>query len=334
LYLEEMRIFLALALLVSIATCAPCDIYASANTPCVCAHSTVRALYEGFKGHLYQVQRDSDKTFMNVGVLSTGGVSNVTAQDSFCQGTACHITIIYDQSGQNNHLTVGTPGGANPKGNTAADATAESITLHGRKAYSVYIKAGQGYFHDGSKTGIPSGTQPGGIYMVTSGTHVNSGCCFDYGNGEVNRRDNGASHMNAIYFGTSCWFGGCQGRGPWVQADLENGLFPGGSKTWNSNQVAFTERFVTAMEKNDGTKMFALKGGNAQSGGLTTLYEGDLPSGYTPMKAEGGIILGTGGDDSSSSEGTFYEGAMTKGYPSDATENAVQKDIIAAGYGA
>lgn len=27
--------------------------------------------------------------------------------------------------------------------------------------------------------------------MVTSGTHVNSGCCFDYGNGEANRRDNG-----------------------------------------------------------------------------------------------------------------------------------------------
>ncbi len=52
------------------------------------------------------------------------------------------------------------------------------------------------------------------------------------------------------------------------------------------------------------------------------------------MKVEGGIILGTGGDDSSWSQGTFYEGAMLSGYPSDATENAVQADIVSAGYNA
>jgi hypothetical protein len=31
--------------------------------------------------------------------------------------------------------------------------------------------------------------------------------------------------------------------------------------------------------------------------------------------------------------GIFFEGAMTKGYPSDATEDAVQANIVAAGYG-
>jgi hypothetical protein len=30
--------------------------------------------------------------------------------------------------------------------------------------------------------------------------------------------------------------------------------------------------------------------------------------------------------------GTFYEGVMTSGYPSAATENAVQANIVAAGY--
>ena len=34
-----------------------------------------------------------------------------------------------------------------------------------------------------------------------------------------------------------------------------------------------------------------------------------------------------------SSAGTFYEGVMTSGYPSDATENAVQANIAAARYG-
>jgi hypothetical protein len=302
----------------------------------MCAHSTVRALFDGYNGNLYQVQRSSDKTTTNVRVLSAGGHANASEQDAFCQQTTCFITIIYDQSGQNNHLTVGTPGGANPNGNTPASATAESITIKGTKVYSVWMKVGDGYFHDGSKSGIPTGTQPGGIYMVTSGTHVNNGCCFDYGNGETNRRDNGAAHMNAIYFGTRCEVsGGCQGTGPWVAADLENGLFPGANKTtWNPNQKSFPDRFVTAIEKNDGTTKFALRGGNAQSGGLTTLYEGALPTGYSPMKAEGGIILGTGGDDSSSSAGTFYEGAMLKGYPTDSTENSVQADIVGAGYGA
>jgi hypothetical protein len=51
------------------------------------------------------------------------------------------------------------------------------------------------------------------------------------------------------------------------------------------------------------------------------------------MKKQGAIILGIGGDNSHSAIGTFYEGAMTSGYPSDATENSVQANIVAAGYG-
>ena len=51
------------------------------------------------------------------------------------------------------------------------------------------------------------------------------------------------------------------------------------------------------------------------------------------MKKQGAIILGIGGDNSKGAAGTFYEGVMTSGYPSDATENAVQANIVAAGYG-
>jgi hypothetical protein len=34
----------------------PCDIYFNANTPCVAAHSLVRALYDSYNGPLYQVR--------------------------------------------------------------------------------------------------------------------------------------------------------------------------------------------------------------------------------------------------------------------------------------
>jgi len=328
-----MTLVLVLSLLLSIATGNPCDIYASGGTPCMCAHSTVRALFSAYNSNLYQVQRQSDRATKNIGLRDgAGGHANASAQDEFCRGTTCLVTIIYDQSGHGNDLHVGTPGGANSKGNTAANAAAESITIRGNKVYSLYTKPGEGYFHDGSRSGIATGNEPEGTYMVTSGTHVNNGCCYDYGNAEANRLDNGNAHMGAIYFGTAC--AGCPaGSGPYVQADLENGLFSGGSRDWNRNQRAFANRFVTAMEKNAATNRFALRGGNAQMGGLTTLYDGMLPQGYYPLKKEGGIILGTGGDDSSWSEGTFYEGAMVKGFPSDETENSVHENIVAAGYG-
>jgi hypothetical protein len=174
------------------------------------------------------------------------------------------------------------------------------------------------------------------MYMVASGTHYNSGCCFDYGNAETNNLNNGNGNMDAVYFGTLCWFSPCHGSGPWVMADLENGLFQsaaGGSQ--NPSYTGNRNPFVTATLKNDGTSFFAIKDGNAQSGGLTTRYAGALPStpGYAPMQKEGAIILGIGGDNSNSAIGSFFEGVMTAGVPTDAAENAVQANIVAVGYG-
>jgi hypothetical protein len=51
------------------------------------------------------------------------------------------------------------------------------------------------------------------------------------------------------------------------------------------------------------------------------------------MHKEGAIILGIGGDNSNSAIGNFFEGAMTAGVPSDATETAVHANIVAVGYG-
>ncbi len=67
---------------------------------------------------------------------------------------------------------------------------------------------------------------------------------------------------------------------------------------------------------------------------MSTFYSGPRPnvSGYNPMHKEGAIILGIGGDNSKGSAGTFYEGVMTSGYPSAATESSVQASIVAAGY--
>ena len=86
------------------ATSLPCDIYATGGTPCVAAHSTTRALLAAYNGSLYQVRRSSDNTTRDIGLLTTGGTANAAAQDSFCAGTTCVITVVYDQTGRGNHL--------------------------------------------------------------------------------------------------------------------------------------------------------------------------------------------------------------------------------------
>ena len=51
------------------------------------------------------------------------------------------------------------------------------------------------------------------------------------------------------------------------------------------------------------------------------------------MKKQGALILGIDGDNSDGAVGTFYEGVMTTGYSTNATDAAVQANIVAAGYG-
>merc|ERR1712139_331946 len=52
---------------------------------------------------------------------------------------------------------------------------------------------------------------------------------------------------------------------------------------------------------------------------------------YQPMRKQGAIILATGGDNSNSAKGNFYEGFMTTGYASDETDEAVQANIVGVG---
>jgi len=308
----------------------PCDIYDQAGTRCVAAHSTTRALYNSYNGPLYQIMRASDNRTEDVGVLSAGGVANSTAQDSFCSGSSCVVSRIYDQSPSKNHLDPGPAGGAVHKGDKPVVANRHKMSVGGKPVYGAYFEGGMGYRVDRT-TGIATGNNPETMYMVTSGTHVNGGCCFDYGNAETNNNDDGAGTMEAVYFGTCNVWGRGSGSGPWVMADLENGLWAGNNKVNNDNTPLNTE-YVTAMVKGN-TNGFELKGSDATAGNLKTMFNGPRPAGYQPMKKQGAIILGIGGDNSNGAIGTFYEGVMCSGYSTDAADNAVQANIVAARYG-
>lgn len=328
----------------------PCDIYGAAGTPCVTAHSTTRALSASYDGPLYQVKRLSDGKTLDIGVVTPsaspvpdpGGYADAAAQDAFCANTLCVINVIYDQSGKGNHLYQAPPGPLFPgpaKGafDTQPIADMAPVTLMGHKVYGVYIMPGMGFRNNDARD-IPINDEPEGIYYVVDGTHYSSGCCFDYGNCSTNGRAVGTGTMETTYFGTATAWGRGRGPGPWIMADMEAGLFSGYDAKYNEACPTIDSwRFVTAVVNGGGGNRWELRGGNAQKGTLETFYRGVRPgskenNNYYPMKKKGGILLGTGGDNGNGSAGTFYEGVMTLGYPSEAATDAVQANIVAARY--
>ena len=329
------------------ATC-PCDILSSGGAPCVAAFSTTRALLASYNGPLYQLRRASDGQLKDVAPLTPGGVANAATQDSFCTGTTCTISEIYDQSGKANHLKRSQGGGQVCKHqDQEAVAGALPLMLGGHRVYGIKVVSdnnggctppaggeGTGYRLD-KTTGIATGDQAETEYMITSGTYAtyqNSGCCYDFGNVETNDMDDGAATMEAVYFGGGAGWGHGGGSGPWVMADMENGIFSG-STSGNTGNTSVPYAYVTAVVVGRSGGTYALLAGNSQTGALTTMYDGARPSGYTAMKKQGAITLGPGGDNSDHGMGYFFEGVMTTGAATATTMNLVQDNIVAAGYG-
>ena len=322
----------------------PCDLYAAAGTPCVAAHSTTRALYASYDGPLYQVRRQSDNAVKDIGVVApagsdAGGYADAAAQDAFCAHTVCWITVLYDQSPMHNDLTQAPRGGFSGPAlggfNNVPIADMAPITIRGHKAYGVFIEPGMGLRND-NPVGTAVDDQSEDQYWVINGRHYNGGCCFDYGNAEIDSRDDGNGTMETTYFGNAtAWYHGPP-PGPWIMTDQENNLVgcvnPGSTSKLCPNLPSIDWRFVTAMAKGE-PHHWASLGGNAQQGTLSTMFDGPrVDSSYDPMRKQGAILLGNGGDNSNSSQGTFYEGVMTTGFPSDDVDQLVQANVLSAKY--
>jgi hypothetical protein len=238
-------------------------------------------------------------------------------QDTFCAGGACTISIIYDQSPNKNDLTKSGPALWLPNGGSEAKATDGKISVGGHTAYGIYVdnsggSTGVGYRNNATK-GLAKGDEAEAMYMVVDGKRYNQWCCFDYGNAETSGKDDGDATMEAMYWGNNTQFEkGAAGNGPWVAADLENGMFECDvcKTTVCSTYTSITGfEFVTGVLKGYSGNRMGLKAGNAASGTLETKWDGKRPPGYSPMKKQGAIILGTGGDGSNNAKGTFFEGA-------------------------
>jgi hypothetical protein len=323
----------------------PCDIYAAAGTPCCGAYSTVRKLYSTYTGPLYQVRRTSDGTTMNIGAANPGA-----DQDAFLGTGAGTISRLYDQSGRGNDLTVAKKGsysGTASQNDNECNAKGKSIMFNGKKAYAVYIDPVQGYRNNQEGyagypntaplgNGIPTGNQAQGSYALEDGARSNVGnaCCFNFGTASRNNAAGGRGQMNALFFGICTYWNTGVSPGPWFMIDVEAGVYSGG--TPNNNLPSSRFDYAFGLTKNNS--------GNAtiRVANSTCLYGAAAPSLVNALNINpppftwnvpGGITLGIGGDNSNSSNGTWYEGCIVNGRPSDATDAAVLGNVRLAGYG-
>ena len=327
----------------------PCDIYARGGAPCVAAHSTTRALYASYDGPLYQVMRQSDGKTLDIGVVKAtandpGGYADAAAQDAFCKDTWCWVTVLYDQSGKGNHLYQAPRGGFSGPAmggyNNVPLADWAPVNLMGHKVYGLFIAPGMG-MRLNDPTGTAVDDQAEGQYWVFSGQHYNDGCCFDYGNAETDSRDDGDGTMETTYFGNSRgWYYG-EDDGPWIMTDQENNLVgcvnPDPNDKFCRGLESVSWRFVTATADGEPHHWRSM-GGNAQEGSLKVYYDGGRirndRSSYDPMRKQGAILLGNGGDNSNGSAGTFYEAAMTAAgtFPTETVNQEIQANVVAARY--
>jgi hypothetical protein len=321
----------------------PCDIYATASMPCGAAYSMVRALSSKYSGPLYQVRNGSSATNTGTGgttkdiMMLSDGYADSASQDAFCTST-CTVSKLYDQSGNGNDLIRGSAG---PSGNGTRSANDDyeavankaSITAGGHKVYGLYVQVYGGYRTPLNVTGkgIPTGNKDQGIYELVDGTHYGKACFCDFGS--VSPDPSKYVTMNTLFFGTGYWGSGA-GSGPWFGGDFEGGVWMGGSgavSANSSNPSMAGVSFALGILHTPVAKYALRMADISTASDLTTAYDGAIPSGKTWGNA-GGIVLGVGGDNSNNSEGTFFEGAVTNGSPSTATDLLIMKNIQAVGY--
>ncbi len=140
----------------------------------------------------------------------------------------------YDQSPNKNDLKKSGTALWLKNGGNEADASLAQITVGGHAAHGIYVDndgstaKDVAYRNDATK-GMATGDQAEAMYMVLDGKRYSGICCFDYGNAETTNSDSGSATMEALYWGNSTQFSGStgMGSGPWVSADLENGMYAG-----------------------------------------------------------------------------------------------------------
>ncbi len=333
----------------------PGDVAKAAGTPFVAAHSMTRAMFASYSGPLFKALRVSDNQEKDINAVAAGGLGDFAALNTFCSGTTCKVTTLYDQSGNGNDMWRGDTT-ANAPGTPKlcdlmdieywqmSDGTKVPIALeHGWESNLVWKSVAQCLRNRDKTKNMPKGATPETQYGIFHAKYVNNNCCFNYGNTGNAIHYSGPGTLSALNFSKITFWSQGTGAGPWPMVDFETGVYAGNTglcgsgipttvtctTTGQNPNPTVSFNIVTALMKHNGINHWALKSGNAQAGALSVNIDlNALPTGYSPLKQEGGIGLGEGGAGDTGGSGGFSEGAVMAAETTDATDSAIQSSVV------
>jgi hypothetical protein len=333
----------------------PGDVAKAAGTAFVAAHAMTRTLFASYTGPLFKALRDSDKQEKDIGIVAATGIVDLAALNTFCSGTTCKVTTLYDQSGNGNDMWRGDTAANAPMDNGEAPKLCDLMAIDywqladGTKM-PIAVETGAMWkdksqcLRNRDKTkNMPTGSKPQTTYAIFHAKYLNNNCCFNYGNTGKLIHYTGPGTLSALNFSQITFWSKGTGNGPWVMVDWEQGVYAGNTAKCGSGAAptadctttgenpnpSVTFDVVTTLFKHDGVNHWAMKNGNAKSGALAVSIDlPTLPKGYSPLKVEGGLGLGEGGAGDTNGTGAFSEGAVMAGETTDATDAAIQKSIV------
>jgi hypothetical protein len=288
----------------------PCDVLSQAGSPCVAAYSVTRRLTAAYGGKLFQLQRTSDSATQDIAPVN--GVADTASIATFCNGTTCNFSKIYDQSGNGNDLVPQATANQAPFSTYVFNNghSLPIVTTSCNSPCTINV-AGYAFSQNYAKrpgVGIPTGSNSISIYYVRLNAQSDA-CCGDFGDVEATVVDNGAGHMFELAYTT------LNGTPAKVGIDREDGI------AIFSGTVPSVFTLIGKHSAADSTTTVKL--GDATVGPLATLSGGSDP---VTFYMEGGITLGTGGDGSPAPT-NFLEGAIIASVTSDNTDDSLQSNI-------
>ena len=330
----------------------PGDVAKAAGTPFVAAHAMTRTLFAAYTGPLFQALRVSDNQTKDIGIVASTGLADLATLNTFCSGTSCKVTTLYDQSGNGNDMWRADSSSANQPGTPTLCDLMDIQDWQMSDGTKVPIAVSSGALwrdktsclrnRDKTKN-MPKGASPQTEYAIFHSQYLNANCCFNYGNTNNAIAYSGPGTLTSLNFSTMTFWSKGTGNGPWPMVDFETGVYAGNTgkctsgipstvdctTTGENPNPSITFGIVTTLFKHNGVDHWALKTGNAKSGALSVNIDlSALPKGYSPLKQLGGLGLGEGGAGDHNGNGGFSEGAVIAGETSNATDDAIQKSIV------
>ena len=264
------------------ATPRPCDIYAAGGTPCVAAHSTTRALYGAYNGPLYQVRRASDNTTRDIGVAERGRRTPTPPRRTrSAPAPPASSPIIYDQSGRGQPPHPGAPRRLRRpgRGRLRQPRQRHRGADHRRRPQGVrrLRRPRHRLPQQHTPTASPPATSPRACTPSSTARTTTAAAASTTATPRPTAATTATAPWRPSTSATTRSGATAPATAPGSWPTWRTACSPASTPATTPTTRRINHRFLTAIVKGE-PNHWAIRGGNAQSGGLSTFYNGARPN--------------------------------------------------------